>query len=68
LAFAQGVVLPTQTEVLSACCVGQGLDGRLPSVPAQPEATRLIRGKVLAALGEPPDLLRVQVKPLWGSY
>jgi hypothetical protein len=23
---------------------------------------------VLAALGEPPDLLRVQVKPLWGSY
>jgi len=23
---------------------------------------------VLAALGEPPALLRVQVKPLWGSY
>jgi hypothetical protein len=23
---------------------------------------------VLAALGEPPDLLRVQVKPLWGTY
>jgi hypothetical protein len=40
----------------------------LPSTPAQPDATDRIREKVLAALGEPPDLLRVQVKPLWGSY
>jgi hypothetical protein len=40
----------------------------LPSTPAEPDATDLIREKVLAALGEPPDLLRVQVKPLWGSY
>jgi hypothetical protein len=40
----------------------------LPSAPAQPDETGLIREKVLAALGEPPDLLRVQVKPLWGSY
>jgi hypothetical protein len=39
-----------------------------PSAPAQPAATGLIREKVLAALGEPPDLLRVQVKPLWGSH
>ena len=31
-------------------------------------ATDLIREKVLAALGEPLDLLRVQVKSLWGSY
>ena len=40
----------------------------LPSAPAGPDATDLIREKVLAVLGEPPDLLRVQVKPLWGSY
>ena len=40
----------------------------LPSTPAKPDATGLIREKVLAALGEPPDLLQVQVKPLWGSY
>ena len=40
----------------------------LPSAPAAPDATDLIREKVLAALGKPPDLLRVQVKPLWGSY
>jgi hypothetical protein len=39
-----------------------------PSTPAAPDAADLIREKVLAALGEPPDLLRVQVKPLWGSY
>jgi hypothetical protein len=37
-----------------------------PLPPATPEhdATGLIREKVLAALGEPPDLLQVQVKPL----
>ena len=40
----------------------------LPSTPAESDATDLIREKVLAALGEPSDLLRVQVKPLWGSY
>jgi hypothetical protein len=40
----------------------------LPSTAAEPEAIDLIREKVLAALGEPPDLLRVQVKSLWGSY
>jgi len=40
----------------------------LPSTPAEPDATDLIREKVLAALGEPPDLLRVLVKPLWGNY
>ena len=40
----------------------------LPSTPAAPDATGLIRDKALAALGEPPDLLRVQVKSLWGSY
>ena len=40
----------------------------LPSTAAEPGATALIREKVLAALGEPPDLLRVQVKSLWGSY
>jgi len=40
----------------------------LPSAPVQPDATGLIREKVLAALGEPPGLLRVQVKPLWDSY
>ena len=40
----------------------------LPSAPAESDTTGLIREKVLAALGEPPDLLRVQVKPLWGSY
>jgi hypothetical protein len=42
--------------------------GPLPSTPATPDATDLIREKVLAALGEPPDLLRVRVKFLWGSY
>jgi hypothetical protein len=40
----------------------------MPLARAEPDATHLIREKVLAALGEPPDLLRVQVKPLWGSY
>jgi len=40
----------------------------LPSLAVDSDATDLIREKVLAALGEPPDLLRVQVKPLWGSY
>jgi hypothetical protein len=40
----------------------------LPSMAAEPDAAALIGEKVLAALGEPPDLLRVQVKPLWGSY
>ena len=40
----------------------------LPSTAAEPDATDLIREKVLAALGEPPDLLRVQVKSLWGNY
>ena len=40
----------------------------LSSAPAQPDATDLICEKVLSALGEPPDLLRVQVKPLWGNY
>ena len=40
----------------------------LPSTAAEPDATDLIREKVLAVLGEPPDLLRVQVKPLWGSH
>ena len=40
----------------------------LPSAPAQPDATGLIREKVLAELGEPSDLLRVQVKLLWGKY
>ena len=40
----------------------------LPSTPSEPDVTGLIREKVLAALGEPSDLLRVQVKPLWGNY
>lgn len=40
----------------------------LSPAPAQPEATDLIREKVLAALGEPPDMLRGQVRHLWGSY
>jgi hypothetical protein len=40
----------------------------LSSAPEGHDATSLIRENVLAALGEPPDPLRVQVKPLWGSY
>jgi len=40
----------------------------LSSAPAQPNATDLIRENVLAALAEPPELLRVQVKALWDSY
>jgi hypothetical protein len=40
----------------------------LVASPPSPEPTDLIRERLLASLGEPPDLLRVQVKPLWGSF
>jgi hypothetical protein len=40
----------------------------LPSTPAAPDVTDVIRERLLETLGEPPDLLRVQVKPLWGRY
>jgi hypothetical protein len=40
----------------------------LPSAPFAPEPADVIRERLLATLGEPPDLLRVQVKPLWGSF
>jgi hypothetical protein len=40
----------------------------LPSAPLAAEPADLIRERLLATLGEPPDLLRVQVKPLWGSF
>jgi hypothetical protein len=39
-----------------------------PSASPQAEPTDLIRERLLALLGEPSDLLRVQVKPLWGSF
>ena len=39
----------------------------LPSPPPSVEPTDLIRERLLAALGEPPELWRVQVKPLWGN-
>ncbi len=42
--------------------------GPLPSTPAAPDVNGVIRERLLAALGEPPDLLRVQVKALWGSF
>jgi hypothetical protein len=38
-----------------------------PSSPSPPDPADLIRERLLAGLGEPPDLLRVQVKPLWGN-
>ena len=40
----------------------------LPPTPAAAGETDLIRERLLERLGEPSDLLRVQVKPLWGSF
>jgi hypothetical protein len=39
-----------------------------PDTPLAPDAAGLIRERLLDRLGEPPDLLRVQVKPLWGRF
>jgi hypothetical protein len=39
----------------------------LPPPPPPTAPTDLIRERLLHALGEPPELLRVQVKPLWGN-
>jgi hypothetical protein len=36
--------------------------------PLAPDVAGVIRERLLDRLGEPPDLLRVQVKPLWGSF
>jgi len=38
-----------------------------PPAPPEGDVTGLIRERLLLALGEPPCLLRVQVKPLRGS-
>ncbi len=40
----------------------------LPLTPADAGMADLVRERLLERLGEPPDLLRVQVKPLWGSF
>jgi len=40
----------------------------LPPTPAVTGMTELVRERLLEWLGAPPDLLRVQVKPLWGSF
>jgi hypothetical protein len=39
-----------------------------PDAPLAPDVAGLIRERLLERLGEPADLLRVQVKPLWGSF
>ena len=42
-----------------------------PAAPEEtlaPDVAGVIRERLLDRLGEPPDLLRVQVKPLWGSF
>jgi hypothetical protein len=39
----------------------------LAEAPVAPDPTDLIRERLLFALGEPPELWRVQVKPLWGN-
>jgi hypothetical protein len=42
-----------------------------PAAPEEtlaPEVAGVIRERLLDQLGEPPDLLRVQVKPLWGRF
>jgi hypothetical protein len=38
-----------------------------PATPPERDLTAVIRERLLLALGEPSELSRVQVKPLWGN-